>query len=67
MMSSSLAGHTLRVRVGGARKEREEREKYVWCISLAGHVFCKCASGARARERGRGKNTYGVSVQVFVH
>ena len=31
------------------------------------YVFCECASGARARERGgRGKNTYGVSVQVFV-
>ena len=28
--------------------------------------ICECASGARARKGGRGKNTYGVSVQVFV-
>ena len=31
------------------------------------YVFCVRALEARARERGRGKNTYGVKGQVFVH
>ena len=41
--------------------------------SLAGHTYFACARiggarklGARARERGKGKNTYGVKGQVFV-
>ena len=41
-------------------------------VSLAGHTYFACARiggarklGARARERGRGKNTYGVKGQVL--
>ena len=66
----SRAIRILRVLVGGARKGKGgEGEKYVlvYLYSLAGHTYFASARRGRAQGKGgRGKNTYGVSVQVFV-